>query len=324
MSLWYISESKRPESIIARIGGVKNSLLLCSVLSFVISGVAHADTQHSADDIVNRSYQVIRGYHFKTIVTEKTGSSIATIFNRASDRPVTRNTLEAYIKNDYDDGKTRSKQLMILKSGNLKGTGILVTNYLDNERKPALSIWLPGLRKIRRFSAPDYADFWMGTNLTYGDVYFRRPSDEQHELIGRETFKDCLSSMKIDKQYRYIKQIPEASCKPLNRAIYQVRSTTYFENWWYDHRITDIDAQTFVPYRSAYFKDGKLVKIIEADWAVIQHNNDQSPTLSYVYSKTSDNKHETLVVIPQQTLQFDNEHIPAAFWSERTLRKIKR
>jgi hypothetical protein len=45
-----------------------------------------------------------------------------------------------------------------------------------------------------------------------------------------------------------------------------LKSTTKFENWWYDYRISYVDTKTFVDYRTEYFRDGQKIKVIDRDW----------------------------------------------------------
>lgn len=304
---------------------VKLSISLLTLLAIAgHTNALRAEPALSASQIVLKSYEVLRARHFDNIASKKNGSSITRLFNRTPGRPVTTNSLEAYINNKLSSEQVRSKQLVIFKSGNLKGTGILMTEYHDESRQPSLSIWLPSLRKLRRFASPDYADYWMGTNLTYGDVYFRKPADEHHELVETNRFSDCLEIMNItEEENKYSNQMPEASCKPRGKDIYKIRSISHFENWWYDDRITEIDTRSYVPYRTTFYKDNEPVKQIDVDWYDVEQQGIHKPVISYIYSISFDNKHETLLSVPQQTLEYNNS-LPDSFWSERTLRRIKR
>ena len=103
----------------------------------------------------------------------------------------------ADVENEYTrvvsrDGNTKAQDLAIFRSGKLKGTGMLITDYVDDAKSQSYMIWLPALRKIRRFAQPAHDDAWGGSDFTFGDVALRKPFHETHELLGKETFNDCL------------------------------------------------------------------------------------------------------------------------------------
>ena len=111
-------------------------------------------------------------------------------------------------------------------------------------------------------------------------------------MLGKETFNDCLGYIAFaeDEHTRYTKDLPKSgSCDHKGKEVYKVKSTTKFENWWYDNRVSYIDAKTFADYRTEYFKNGNQT------WAVIPRN------------------------VTAVDASYDDD-----WWSEKTLRKIKR
>lgn len=311
---------------------MKYRITLYTIALLIFSHSIWANSDHpypekplTADQIAHQVYLGLHGMHQKNAAVQKTKGQVAIVLNRTPGKRVSINTLEAFINNDFGDGITESKQLAIFKSGKLKGTGILMTNYIDSARQPSISLWLPTMRKVRRMVAPNHADKWMGTNMTYGDVYLRKPEHETHELLGTTTFGDCLGSMQLEQseKTKRTKNLPESSCAPKGKEVYQLKSSTKFKGWWYDYHITDIDAQTFAPYRSIYFKDGKQIKSIEADWKSLNKPDPRMLVPSYIYAKSFGDGQESMLVIPFDTIEL-NTDLPDNFWSERTLRKIKR
>lgn len=311
---------------------MKYSKVIYISLLFIVSHPVCADSIHpypekplTADQIAHQVYLGLHGMHQKNAAVRKTKGQAAIVLNRVPGKSVSVNTLEAFINNDFDDGITESKQLAIFKSGKLKGTGILMTNYIDSAKQPSISLWLPTMRKVRRMVAPNHADKWMGTNMTYGDVYLRKPEHETHELLGITTFNDCLSGMQLkqSEKTKRTKNLPETSCAPKGKKVYQLKSTTRFKDWWYDYHITEIDTQTFAPYRSVYFKNDKRIKSIHLDWKSLNKPDPRMLVPNYIYAKSMDNGQESMLVIPFDTIEL-NTDLPTSFWSERTLRKIKR
>ncbi len=173
-----------------------------------------------------------------------------------------------HLNNDYPHGDIRARDLVIFKGGQLKGTGILVNLPRDPQRALSFSIWLPTLRKVRRHTEPNQGDHWGGSLFTYGDIYLRRPGDEQHELLKQAAFPDCLQPMQIPRKQgtHYTRTLPQARCDLKGKHMLRLKSSTRFSNWWYDYRIIWIDPVSFADYRSEYFKNSKKIKVIDKDW----------------------------------------------------------
>jgi hypothetical protein len=281
----------------------------------------------SAEDIIDQVYYVNHFYAFDNYGITEVGRDITVLINKSKDRVPTTVTLERYLNNNYpSDDPIKAQDIAIFRSGKLRGTGMLITDFRDDSKSQSYSIWLPALRKIRRFAEPAHDDAWGGTDFTFGDVTLRKPKDETHELLGQETFDDCLGFVELEEKdkNRYMQDLPEPSCKPKGRQVYKVKSTTKFENWWYDYRISYIDTETFADYRTEYFKDGKMVKVIDRDWKKAPGVDDpRAMYWGYWYGKTLDTGHETWAVIPNDVNVFNADR-PQNFWSETTLRRIKR
>ncbi len=308
----------------------------CAILA--VSGLAQAGVPKdlpypsggnlSADDIIRQTYFVNHFYAFKNYAIVKKGHKITVLLNKVKGKKPTANTLERYLNNEYPEGDAiKARDMAIFRSGKLKGTGMLVTDYSDDNKSQSYMIWLPALRKIRRFAQPAHDDAWGGSDFTFGDVVLRKPKDETHELLGKETFNDCLGFMKLaaNEQSRYTKNVPkQGSCAPKGKEVYKVKSTTKFKNWWYDYRISYIDTKTFADYRTEYFKNGNKIKVIDRDWVSLGKSDDpRAVGWGYWYGTTLATGHETWAVIPPEVNQVDHKY-KNGWWSEKTLRKIKR
>ena len=97
--------------------------------------------------------------HFRAVrnLTYGTGKTRMVLLDRAAGQTPKVNTLQRYRNTDYQEGEVAAKDLVIFRSGKMRGTGILVTDYRDPDRGSSYSIWLPSLRKIRRFAEPNPA-----------------------------------------------------------------------------------------------------------------------------------------------------------------------
>ncbi len=280
----------------------------------------------TADEIAKQVYYVNQFYGFKRYSIDKVGRTMTVIISRSKGESPTTLTVERHKNNDYDDGVVRSKEVAIFRSGKLRGTGMLIVDFEDDSKSQSYSIWLPALRKIRRFAEPAHDDAWGGTDFTFGDVILRKPMNETHELLGKEIFNDCLNAMDVpdEQRNRYMTNLPKPSCAPKGRQVYKLKSTTKFKNWWYDYRISYVDTETFADYRTEYFKDGNMVKIIDRDWKPLGKDDPRQISWGYWYGKTLATGHETWAVIPASVVKYNDKDKSAQFWTESTLRKIKR
>lgn len=67
-------------------------------------------------------------------------------------------------------GKDKKTVLFYKKPANVKGTGFLTFDYPDPKVDDDQWLYLPALRKVRRISASDRGDYFMGTDFTYEDI----------------------------------------------------------------------------------------------------------------------------------------------------------
>ena len=144
---------------------------LAAVMSVATIGTASAAVSKSlaypsgeltdANAIIDQVYYVNHFYGFKNYaITRKGRKDITVLLSKSAGSAPTTNTLERYLNNDYNDGVTNAQDLAIFRSGKLKGTGMLITDYVEEGKSQSYMIWLPALRKIRRFAQPGHDESW--------------------------------------------------------------------------------------------------------------------------------------------------------------------
>lgn len=280
-----------------------------------------------ATDIMNNVYYVNHFYAFKNYSIEKQRRTITVIVKKSDGKKPLTDTVERYLNNDYlDDPNVKAKDLAIFRSGKMKGTGMLITDYKDDARSQEYLAWLPALRKIRRFAQPAHDDAWGGTDFTFGDVTLRKPMHETHKLLGTETFGKRVHVLVIPEaeQTATTKKLPAGTDEYKEREVYKVESKTKFKSWWYDTRITYVDTKNFSDYLTEYYKNGKLVKKLEKNWKPIKGQTDPRALRWFTwYAIDLGNKHQTMAYIPEEVTQF-NTNLKASLWTQRTLTKIKK
>ena len=312
--------------------------LLCCLMPFGIHAsvdrnlaLPQSDETPDANEIARQVYFANHFYAFKNFSIERRGRTMSVLINRSASGKVTATSLERHLNNNYDsdpDEAIRSRDLAIFHSGKMRGTGMLITEYTNEEKSKDYMVWLPALRKIRRFAQPQHDDAWGGSSFTFGDVTLRKPEDETHELIGKKRLRTCLGAIKDleGKHYRYAGELPERSCRHINKEVYGLKSTTKFSYWWYDYRISYVDTTSFADYRTLYFKNGELIKVIDRDWGLVNADQKGDPRAlfwKYWYGLDLRTGQESWAIIPQKVVEY-NSRRRNSFWTEKTLRKIKR
>ena len=317
-----------------------NHIFLSIPTLFLISMQSHAGvdrtleypaagTKITAEELADQVYYANHFYSFDNFSIKRRGKTLSVLINKTEDGTPNFTSLERHLNNRYTDSDAiQSRDLAIFHSGNLRGTGMLITEYRDEEKNKDYMAWLPSLRKIRRFAQPRQEDAWGGSVFTFGDVMLRKPTDETHEIVGKKKMRTCLGIIDSleGEVSRNAGNIPKRSCRHLNKEVYGLKSSTKFNDWWYDYRISYVDTKSFADYRTLYYKNGELIKIIDRDWGLVNAGNEGDPRAlfwKYWYGLDLKSGKESLAVIPRKVVTF-NSNLKRKFWTERTLRKIKR
>ncbi len=131
---------------------------IASASYFAFNQQAHAASTKEASDIVHKVNNVDDGEQ----VTRKL--TMTMIDKRGKTR--VRET-QAYRK--YYDQEKRTV-LFYKKPTNVKGTAFLTFDYKDTAKDDDQWLYLPAMRKVRRISASDRGDYFLGTDFTYEDI----------------------------------------------------------------------------------------------------------------------------------------------------------
>lgn len=272
--------------------------------------------------VMQQVYFVNRHFAFDNLQIGSRHHPVRMILRHA-ERLSTGNTLMRSLNNRPSKATVRFQDKVVFPTGKVRGTAILVIGYHD--RPASYSIWLPALRKVRRVSEPAHDDRWGGSPLTYGDIYFRKPGHEEHEILKERLFEGCLDVLEVpaDAPVQKLGQLPQRDCTVDGTPVYVVRSTTRFDNWWYDYRLVYVDQVSFADYRSDYFKDGKPVKRIDKAWHELADSDPRAVMWRYWYARDMLTGQEGFGYVPSEGVLW-NQQVKASQWTERALRKTKR
>lgn len=221
-----------------------------------------------------------------------------------------------------------AQDLVIFKSGKLRGTGILVDDLGPN-RPMQIRMWLPALRKVRRFSEPDQDDIWGGSHLTYGDLYLRRVEDESHRRVEGGSFPDCLDDAADMGHWANSRLKTELQpwCGLVQRELVWIESRPRQQSEHYDRRLRLLDAKTGAEYQSEYFLKGRRVKRLQKNWFAVDSERPDALVYGFwsvkVFDEAGAVRAESLAWVPRDAYEW-NRRVSPKLWSEKTLRRIKR
>jgi len=302
---------------------IATSLAAGVATATVSKDLAYPSGSVSAADVANQNYFVNHFYSFGNYAITKKGKEVTALILRAKGSNPLTLTLERYLNNEPKAAGVNAQDLAILRSGKLKGTGMLITDFIDQSKSQSYEIFIPSIRKVRRFAEPARDDAWGGSDFTFGDVTLRKPKHESHELLGKATFAGCLSIMKDIKRNKYTQNAKiEADCSTDGKAVYKLKSTANNANWWYDNRISYIDTKTFADYRTEYFKGGNKVKVIDRSWVSANLDDPRASYWGYWYGTTLATGHETMAFIPSTITKVNHKYKKKNLWSTSTLKKM--
>ena len=91
-----------------------------------------------------------------------------------------------------DEGISYKDLVVVTYPTETKGLAILTWTYEDPQKNQEVWLWLPSLKKVRKISASEDDDAFMGSDLTVEEVSTRRFEDESYTMIGEKTFSGYM------------------------------------------------------------------------------------------------------------------------------------
>ena len=141
---------------------VKSTMLIAALAILSGTGLlpetAKAETLPKAQQIVEKINRVADGNH----VTRNLTMNLI-------DRHGKKRTRETLTFRKYY-GKDKKTIIFYQSPSNIKGTAFLTFDYADVKKDDDQWLYLPALRKVRRISASDRGDYFLGTDFTYEDI----------------------------------------------------------------------------------------------------------------------------------------------------------
>ena len=94
-------------------------------------------------------------------------------------------------------GQEKRTAIFYLSPKNVKDTAFLTYDYPDADKNDDQWLYLPAMRRVRRISASDRGDYFLGTDFTYEDIKLETrysTKDYTRQTLGKELIdgKECI------------------------------------------------------------------------------------------------------------------------------------
>ena len=176
------------------------------------------------------------------------------------------------------------KDLVMFTSPQVRGLATLTWTYMDPKRQQDSWLWVPSLKRIRKISAANADDSFMGSDFSVEDILTRRFEDESYTLVKEENFPGY--TCELDKSI-YYKDTPcfVIECKPKKSP------------WYYSKRMLWVDKATGGGiFEEMYDPKGRMFKTIFKKFEVFNVNGKAYPIQTILEGKDLRTGHRTTIV----------------------------
>jgi predicted RND superfamily exporter protein len=138
------------------------------------------------------------------------------------------------------DGVYNRRVVRFASPADIKGTAVLT---VENSGEDDIWVYLPALKKVRRLSAANKKDAFVGTDFSYGDVLGHRVEDWNQKFVRKDTLDG----------------------KPVNVVESTPKTPAVTANSGYSRRVSWLRGTDSVDLKTEYYgPDGKLLKVYTA------------------------------------------------------------
>ena len=174
-----------------------------------------------------------------------------------------------------------------------KGIAVLTWTYEDTTRDQDTWIWIPSLKKIRKVSASEGDDAFMGSDFTVEEVSTRGLEDETYKLVGEENFKGYT--------FEHTKELKFES-----KPCFVIECTPVKPHWYYSKRKVWVDKETGGNIFDEYYdKNGKVFKTRFIEWVWYEPDTKRYPIQLNLECKDLRTGHRTVIL--NKDMSYDTE-----------------
>jgi len=187
-----------------------------------------------------------------------------------------------------------------------KGLAILTWTYEDPDRDQDVWLWIPSLKKVRKISASEDDDAFMGSDLTVEEVSTRRFKDETYTLLGEENFAGYQFEQTGEMKFQ-------------GKPCFKIEAIPKKPHWYYSKRVVWIDKETGGNIFEEYYdKIGKVFKTRFIQWEWYEKQGRQYATQTAIECKDLRTGHRTVI------FNRDQHYDEGVDESKFTLRSLQR
>jgi len=198
--------------------------------------------------------------------------------------------------------------VMFTQPTSVKGLATLTWNYMNSNRDQDVWLWLPSLRKIRKVSAGQADDSFMGGDLTVEEITSRRFSDETYKLVGEENFKG-YTSIYDGKVFHKDEPCYVIECYPKRKPWYYSKRVAYVSKNFGGDMLDEI-----------YDPNGKMYRTLFRGWIIMNVNGKEYPAQNRVEANDLRTGHKTVMLFDE--IKFD-QGLSEDIFTQKTLMRSR-
>ena len=183
-----------------------------------------------------------------------------------------------------EDGISYKDLVLITYPTQGKGLAVLTWTYEDTERDQDVWLWIPSLKKVRKISASEDDDSFLGSDFTVEEVSTRGFQDEAYELVGEKTFDGYTFEHTGEVKFE-------------GTPCFVIECTPRKAHWYYSKRIVWIDKETGGNIFEEYYdKRGELFKTLFREWVWYKPESKRYPKQDRLECKDLRTGHRTVIL----------------------------
>ena len=190
----------------------------------------------------------------------------------------------------------------------VKGLAVLTWSYMSAGTEQNQWLWLPSLKKVRKISAAQSDDSFMGSDFTVEEITTRKFEDETYSLLREEAFGGYQAEFNNQMYHQ------GTDC-----FVIEARPKT--SPWYYSKRIVWIDKNTGGDiYHEIYDPKERLYKTIFKDYEIMNVQGKDYATQMLLEVKDLRSGHKT--VIDFRDIKFD-QGLSEDLFTEKSLMRSR-
>ena len=190
----------------------------------------------------------------------------------------------------------------------VKGLASLSWTYINPDRDQDVWLWIPSLKKIRKVSASQADDSFLGSDFTVEDISTRRFEDESYKLVKEENFTGYTSDFKKKTYYN-------------DTPCYVIEATPRRAGWYYAKRLVWVDKEYGTNiYEEKFDANAKRFQTIFRSHEIYNVDGKECPIQMYLEGKNLRSGHTTEII--NETVKI-NQDVPEEEFTETALSRSR-